>query len=348
MMALVKFGNKDGQVEMQNIPIPEIGPNDILLKVKSASICGWDIEMWRHKMANPVKVPVVQGHEFSGVIDKIGSEVTKFKVGDRVVSETAAYICGECNQCLNGNYNLCSKRKGFGYGTNGAFTDFVKVPQRCLHKIPDNISFDHAALTEPACVAYNALIQMSRIIPGKPLLIIGPGPVGLFCLQISKIAGADPIIIVGTSTDEIRFGVAEDLGANQIINVEKEDVRKKVFNITKGEGFNLVVDAAGNEKAFRLAVDTVACLGQITKIGWGPKPINFSLDPIISKGARIQGTFSHIWSTWEDVLSLIGRGKIVMEPMITKRIDLGEWLGTFKEIENCKIVKAVINFNKNQ
>jgi alcohol dehydrogenase/L-iditol 2-dehydrogenase len=344
MRALIKFGNKDGQVEIQDIPIPEIGPNDILLKVKSASICGWDIEMWRHKMANPVQVPVVQGHEFSGVINKIGSEVTKFKVGDRVVSETAAYICGQCSQCLNGNYNLCSERKGFGYGTNGAFTDFVRVPQRCLHKIPDNISFDHAALTEPACVAYSALIQMSRIIPGKPVLIIGPGPVGLFCLQISKIAGADPIIVVGTSTDEVRFSVAEDLGADQIISVGKEDVREKVLKLTKGEGFNLVVDAAGNEKAFKLAVDTVARLGQITKIGWGPKPINFSLDPIISKGARIQGTFSHVWNTWEDVLLLMGRGKIVMEPMITKRIKLDEWLETFKDIEQCKIVKAVINF----
>ncbi len=348
MKALVKFGNKDGEVEIQDIPVPEIGPYDVLLKVKSASICGWDIEMWRHRMANPVKVPVVQGHEFSGIVEKIGSGVTKFKEGDRVVSETAAYICGECTYCLSGNYNLCPRRKGFGYGVDGAFTDFVKVPQRCLHKIPDNISFDHAALTEPACVAYNALIKMSHIIPGKPVLIIGPGPVGLFCLQIAKIAGANPIIMVGTSIDKDRFSVARILGVDQLINVEKEDVREKVLKITNGDGFDLVVDAAGNEKALKLAVDTVTRLGQITKIGWGPKPINISLDPIISKGARIQGTFSHTWNTWEDVLSLIGRGKIVMEPMITRRIKLDEWEETFKDIEQCKLVKAVMNFNEDE
>lgn len=346
MKALVKFGNEDKQVEIQDVPIPEISQGDVLLKVKAASICGWDIEMWRHKMANPVKVPVVQGHEFSGVIDKVGSRVTRFKVGDRVVSETAAYICGDCNQCLTGNYNLCSKRKGFGYGTNGAFTDFVKVPERCLHKIPDNTSFDHAALTEPACVAYNALIQMSRVIPGKPVLIIGPGPVGLFCLQIARLAGSNPIIVVGTSIDEVRFSVAGKLGADLIINVEKENVREKISEITKEQGCDLVVDAAGNEKALKLAVDMVARMGQITKIGWGPKPINFSLDPIISKGARIQGTFSHVWRTWEDVLSLISRGKIVMEPMITKRISLDDWLETFEEIEESKIVKTVILFNR--
>ncbi len=297
-------------------------------------------------MANPVKVPVVQGHEFSGVVNKIGPGVTRFKVGDRVVSETSAYICGDCDQCLSGNYNLCSKRKGFGYGTDGAFTDFVKAPERCIHKIPDNISFDYAALTEPACVAYNALIQMSRIIPGKPVLIIGPGPVGLFCLQISRLAGANPIIMVGTSIDKVRFDVAKILGADLIINVDKGNVSEKIFEITKGEGCNLVVDAAGNEKALKLAVDNVSPLGQITKIGWGPKPINFSLDQIISKGARIQGTFSHVWSTWEEVISLIERGKIDMEPMITKRISLDEWFETFKKIEDSKIVKAVMLFNR--
>ena len=297
-------------------------------------------------MANPVTVPVVQGHEFSGIVEKIGSKVSRFKVEDRVVSETAANICGSCSQCLTGNYNYCSSRKGFGYGTDGAFTDFVKVPQRCLHRIPNNVSFDHAALTEPACVAYSALIQMSRIIPGKPLLIIGPGPVGLFSLQIALLAGANPIIVAGTSIDTVRFGVSEGLGADLIINVEKEDVGEKINEITKGEGCHLVVDAAGNEKALKLAVDTVARMGQITKIGWGPKPIDFSLDPIISKGARIQGTFSHVWDTWEEVLSLLGRGKINMEPMITKRISLDQWLETFKEIEESKIVKAVILFNR--
>ncbi len=172
-------------------------------------------------------------------------------------------------------------------GADGSFTDFVRIPQRCLHRVPDNISFDHATLTEPACVVYNALIQMSRIISGKPLLIIGPGPVGLFSLQIALLAGANPIIVAGTSIDTVRFGVAEELGADLIINVGKEDAGKKINEITKGECCHLVVDATGNKKALKLAVDTVARMGQITKIGWGPKPIDFSLDPIISKGARI-------------------------------------------------------------
>lgn len=346
MKALVKFGNEDGQVEIRDIPVPEIGADDVLLEVKAASICGWDVEMWRHKMPGPVTVPVVQGHEFSGVVKKIGERVSHFAVGDRVVSETAAHICNCCDQCLTGNYNYCQNRKGFGYGTHGAFTEFVKVPQRCLHHIPEQMSFDHAALTEPASVAYSALINMSRIIPGKPLLIIGPGPVGLFSLQIARFAGANPILIAGTSIDEARFTIVEKLKADFVVNVQNEDVRNIIDDVTGKKGCHLVVDAAGNSKALKLAVDVVAPLGQITKIGWGPKPVDFSLDPIISKGVCIKGTFSHTWETWEEVISLISRGIIDMETMITKRITIDQWLKTFREIEQAKIVKAIILFNR--
>jgi L-iditol 2-dehydrogenase len=162
MRALVKYGNKDGEVEIREAPVPAIGPDDVLLQVKAVGVCGWDIEMWRHKMANPVTVPVIQGHEFCGVINKLGANVKDLKEGDRVVSETAAVICGQCPQCLTGNYHFCPARKGFGYGVDGAFTDYVKVPRRCLHRLPDNISFDHGCLTEPGCVAYQSLCVLSR------------------------------------------------------------------------------------------------------------------------------------------------------------------------------------------
>lgn len=346
MRALVKYGNQDGEVEIRDAAVPKIGPTDVLLETKATSICGWDIEMWRHAMANPVTVPVIQGHEFCGVIKEIGTEVTRYKAGDKVVCETSAVICSTCNMCVTGNYHLCEERKGFGYGVDGAFTDFVKVPQRCLHIMPDNISFDHAAMTEPACVAYQSMVVMSRIMPGQPLLIIGPGPIGLFCLQIAKISGAGPVIIAGTTRDESRFETARQLGADHIIDVMKEDALAKVMEITNGIGCPLVVDAAGNEKALKLAVDSVARLGQITKIGWGPKPINFSLDPLISKGARLQGNFSHNWQTWESVIALISQGVLNMDVMLSKTIKLDDWLETFNEIEEFKVVKAVVQFNR--
>jgi L-iditol 2-dehydrogenase len=346
MKALVKYGNKPGQVEIRDVPVPQIGPDDVLLEVKAAGICGWDIEMWQHKMANPVNVPVIQGHEFCGIIKEAGSKVKDFRPGERVVSETAAYICGRCPQCTTGNYHLCPERKGFGYGVDGAFTDYVKVPSRCLHHIPDNVSFDQAALTEPACVAYQALMVLSKIVPETAVLIIGPGPVGLFCVQIARAAGASPVLVVGTGKDRQRLKAARKLGADKIIDVTTTDARSFINLITHNQGIPLVVDAAGNKRALSLAIDTVARQGQITKIGWGPDPIDFSLDPLLAKAACLQGTFSHNWPVWEAVIEMMALGDLQTEPMISHRIELEQWLQTFKAVESCQAVKAIILFNK--
>ena len=346
MKALVKYGNKPKQVEIRDVPVPEIGPDDILLEVKAAGICGWDIEMWQHIMANPVTVPVIQGHEFCGIIKEKGKNVQGFHKGQRVVSETAAEICGSCHKCKTGNYHLCPDRKGFGYGVDGAFTDYVKVPQRCLHQIPDNTSFQHAALTEPVCVAYQAVAVLSEIKPGQPVLIIGPGPIGLLSLQIAKAQGAKPIIIVGTNKDEMRFELAKQLGADITINVQKTDAKNVIDEKTNNAGIPLVIDAAGNSDALALAINTVSRGGQITKIGWGPKPVNFSLDPLLSKAARLQGTFSHNWPTWESVLKMISHGMIDLESMISRTISLEQWEETFFAIEQGQVIKAVMLFNQ--
>jgi len=346
MRALVKYGNEDGKVEIRDVPVPRIGEEDVLLQVKAVGICGWDIEMWRHTMATAVKVPVIQGHEFCGVISKVGRKVKDFSEGERVVSETAAVICGRCPQCRTLNYNLCPGRKGFGYGVDGAFTDYVKVPRRCLHRIPDNVSFDHACLTEPACVAYQSLAVMSRIMPGTPVLILAPGPMGLFSLQVARACGAGLVVVVGTGRSMPRLQTAEKLGADRVINAAKEDPKQVIDDLTHGQGFPLVVDAAGNERSLALALHAVGRQGQITKIGWGPKPVNLSLDPLLSKAARLQGTFSHTWPAWEAVLCMISRGTIRMEPMITHRITLDQWLETFLALEKGQGVKAIMLFNR--
>ncbi|OHB50000.1 MAG: hypothetical protein A2Y10_13780 [Planctomycetes bacterium GWF2_41_51] len=346
MKALVKYGNNPNQLEIRDVPVPKIDADDVLLEVKAAGICGWDIEMWQHKMATSFNVSIIQGHEFCGVIKEIGKNIKDFKIGERVVSETAAVICGKCTQCLTGNYHLCPGRKGFGYGVDGAFADYVKVPGRCLHRIPEGVSFDHAALTEPACVAYQAIVVLSKIQAGKAVLIIGPGPIGLFSVQVAAACGAYPIMVAGTDKDIARLEKAKQLGSDFVINVSLENAVEFVKDQTGGEGVPLVVDAAGNEKSLRMALDAVSSGGQITKIGWGPKPVNFSLDTLLSKAARLQGTFSHNWPTWQAVLAMMSRGLIKIEPMISHRIALDKWEETFKLIEECHATKAIILFNR--
>jgi L-iditol 2-dehydrogenase len=342
MKAVVKFGQEDGLVELRDVEVPSIGPGDVLLAVKAAGICGSDIEMWRHHFTFRVNTPVIQGHEFCGVIAEVGEKVKGFQEGERVISETSAYVCGSCRFCRTGYYNMCPERLGYGYGTNGAFTNFVKVRQEILHRIPESLSFEEAALTEPACVAYNAVLARSRIMPGDTVAIIGPGPIGLFCVQMAKIGGAGCVIVVGTNVDKDRLQVAQDLGADVILQAEDGDAPQKVRERTEGLGADLVVDCAGNSSALKLSLEIVRRLGQITKIGWGPKPVDFSLDLLLTKSVTLQGTYGHHWSIWKHVLALTGQGKVQMKPMISAVRSIEDWHEAYTLVEERKAVKILL------
>jgi L-iditol 2-dehydrogenase len=342
MKAVVKYGTRDGEVELRDVPMPGIGPTDVLLETAAAGICGSDVEQWRHDITYKVNVPVTMGHEFCGVIREAGSEVTGFQPGDRVASETAAYICGQCPYCLTGEYNLCPTRLGFGYGLNGAFTRYVRVPLRCLHRIPENVSFEHAALTEPACVTYNAIHVKGRLRPGEPVVVIGPGPIGLFAVQMVKAGGAGQVFLVGTNVDRRRMEVGKAIGADVLINAQEEDAASVIMDATGGYGAPLVVDAAGPSAAVKLAMDVVARNGQITKIAWGPKPLDLSLDPLVGKAASLQGSYSHNWRTWEAVLKMMAAGALNLDAMITHRFTIDNWLAGYHLVEEREAVKVIL------
>jgi alcohol dehydrogenase/L-iditol 2-dehydrogenase len=329
-------------VELREVPEPTWGAGEVLLETRAVGVCGSDIEMWRHHVTFKVNTPVIQGHEFCGVIREVGPGVAGFEAGDRVTSETAATICGRCRYCVAGEYNLCPDRLGFGYGTDGAFTRLVRVPMRCLHRLPEGVPFAHAALTEPACVAYNALVVKSRVRPGEPLLVIGPGPIGLFAVQVARAQGASPILLVGTEVDQRRLAVGQQVGADVTVDKDETEPMEAIREITGGEGMPLVVDAAGNNEALKLSLDAVARNGQITKIGWGPPPVNLSLDPLLSKAATLQGVFSHTWRTWEAVLQMMAAGTWQMEPMITHQFTIADWETAYHLVEDREAVKVVL------
>src|SRR5262247_1897668 len=190
MAAVVQFDLKPGSVELRDMPIPEIGEDEVLLQVGSVSVCGSDVHQYHGTQSWQVATPVVLGHEFGGVVAKKGGRVHGFKEGDRVVSETASHICGRCMMCRTGAYNLCPERKGFGYGINGALPGFVKVAERCLHQSPGALPSDKAALTEPDCVGCNELIEKSKAKPGDTVVGLGAGPIGWLCAEMDGLAGA--------------------------------------------------------------------------------------------------------------------------------------------------------------
>ena len=342
MDGVVHYALEPFAVELREKPVPAIKDEEVLLKVGAVGVCGSDIHQYHNSQSWPVRVPVVLGHEFCGTVAEVGPRVRGFREGDRVVSETAANICGQCLLCRTGKYNLCPSRSGFGSGTDGAMASFVCVPARCLHHIPDDLPFERAALTEPCCVAYNAVASKSTIRPGDTVVVIGPGPIGLLATEMARIAGARNLIVAGTTRDAARLEVARLLGATHTVDVQKTSFVDYMREINDGLGADLVIDAAGVSAALKTALEIVRPGGQITKVGWGPQPLDFSLDPLVQKAIRLQGSFSHTFENWEKVVPMLTAKQINLGPIITEVATLDHWKDCFDGMYSGKYVKAVL------
>lgn len=334
--AVVNYAPEKGSVELREIEKPVPGEEDVLLEVANVGVCGSDLHQWTSNHSWPVNYPVVLGHEFGGRIAETGSRVVGWKEGDRVVSETAAVI--DPNNCMTriGLYNLDPTRKGFGYGVNGAMTRFVRVPARCLHRVPDNLAFEQACLTEPCSVAYNAVVVNSTLRPGDRVVVIGPGTIGILCAAVARLCGAE-VALVGLEHDRNRLKIGKEYGCDTIIGDASEWARQR-----DGLGADCIIDASGISATLKIALDLIRPNGQITKVGWGPQPLNFSLDPLVQKNVRLQGSFSHNWPIWERVIALLASGQLNVKPIIGGVWSVAHWHEAFEKMHKGEVVKSVL------
>jgi alcohol dehydrogenase/L-iditol 2-dehydrogenase len=304
--------------------------------VVNVGVCGSDLHQWTADHSWPVNYPVVLGHEFGGLIAAVGKNVSVWKEGDRVVSETAAIINPNSPMSKTGLYNLDPDRKGFGYGVNGAMTRYVRVPARCLHKVPTQLSFEEACLTEPCCVAYNSVAVNSSVKPGDRVIVIGPGTIGILCAAVARICGAE-VAVVGLESDKLRLDIAKQYGCETIIGDATEWAKNR-----DGLGADLIVDAAGASITLKMALQWVRPNGQITKVGWGPQPLGFSLDPLVQKNVTLKGSFSHNWPIWERVIALLASGSLNVKPIIGGVWAIDQWKEAFEKMHHGEVVKSVL------
>lgn len=334
--AVVNFAPEKGSVEIREFAVPIIGDDDVLLEVVNVGVCGSDLHQWTADHSWPVNYPVVLGHEFGGLIAALGKNVSVWKEGDRVVSETAAIINPNSPMSKTGLYNLDPDRKGFGYGVNGAMTRYVRVPARCLHRVPTHLSFEEACLTEPCCVAYNSVAVNSSIKPGDRVIVIGPGTIGILCAAVARICGAE-VAVVGLESDKLRLDIAKQYGCETIIGDATEWAKDR-----DGLGADLIVDAAGASITLKMALQWVRPNGQITKVGWGPQPLGFSLDPLVQKNVTLKGSFSHNWPIWERVIALLASGSLNVKPIIGGVWAIDQWKEAFEKMHHGEVVKSVL------
>lgn len=332
------------QMEFIDLAVPEATDDKVLIKVAYTGICGSDIHTFKGEYKNPT-TPVVLGHEFSGQVVAVGDKVQKVKLGDRVTSETTFTVCNECDYCKEKQYNLCPHRKGIGTQQNGSMANYVLAREESIHLLPDGLSYEGAAMSEPLACCVHAMYQKSRLELQDKIIIMGPGPIGLFLLQIAKDIGAF-VIMTGITKDAHRLELAKKMGADVIVDTMKEDLAKVVEEVTDGYGVDKVYDASGALPAVNASLPLMRKQGIFVQVGLFRDKMNeLDLETIIQREIEYVGSRSQNPYDWPIAIHLLAKGAINIDEMITKKYPLEEWRTAFDKVMEGNEIKVMIASN---
>ncbi len=357
MKALAKYGKPSqfGTYYFIDIPEPVCGDEDVIVEIKAAAICGADMKHFNVDNGSD-EFGSVRGHEFSGEIVEVGKNVKDWKVGQRVVSDNTGHVCGKCPACMRGDFLLCSEHLnlGLGYGYSGGFTKYCKIPgeilrihPQALWEIPENVSYEEAAVLDPISNAYKALAQQSSLLPGENVVIFGTGPLGLFSTQIARIMGAVNIIMVGLQEDVAhRFPVALECGATACVNGSVEDVVSRCHELCGGkDSIGLVVDCAGASVSLKQGIEMLRNNGELVRVGMGFKPLDFSINDISMRNISIIGHQAYDAVSWANSINLLKSGMVQVEPLITHRLGLSQWKEGFEKMASREAIKVIFHYD---
>jgi len=342
MIGLYKTAKGPGNMELRETDIPKIEENEVLIEIKAAGICGTDIHIKKDEY--PYWPPVIMGHEFAGVIVEKGKKVEGYEIGDRVVAEPHTKACGKCYLCRTGNIQICPEKRSPGWGIDGAFAKYLKMPEHLLHKIPDSMTFIQGAMVEPAANVVQDVLERGKVEPADFVVVNGPGAIGLMSVMAAKAGGAGRVLLIGAPADEEnRLPKGKEIGADYIVVAGKEDPVKKVMELTNGRGADYVLEASGSGKAIYSSIGMLRKLGRMSVIGLtGKKDIVFPWDDAIKKVITIIFNLSTGYTCWDRTISMINSKKIDVDKIITHKEPLKNWEKVFDDLENCKGIKGIL------
>jgi len=341
MKALVKAKAERG-IWMQDIDEPEVGHNDVLIKVNRAAICGTDIHIfkWDDWAKATIPVPLAIGHEFCGEIVQMGIEVRGFSVGDRVSAE-GHITCGVCRNCRAGRRHLCMNTVGVGVSRPGAFAEYLSVPAFNVFKLPDAIGDDMASILDPLGNATHTALSFDLV--GEDVLITGAGPIGIMAVAIAKYAGARHVVI--TDVNDYRLGLARKMGATAAVNVTTDLLDKTMLDLGMEEGFDVGMEMSGNPQAFRDMLQTMHHGGKVAILGIPPAETAIDWNQVIFKGLELKGIYGReMFETWYKMSSMLQSG-LNIEPVITHHFPIDEYLPAFELMESGQTGKVILNWD---
>jgi threonine dehydrogenase-like Zn-dependent dehydrogenase len=340
MKAIMKVKEEAGAMEVRELPTPKPGPGEVLVKMKAAGICYSDVMILTNKYKGrvPVPIPMIMGHEGAGVVAEVGKGVEHVKAGDKV-GLNPLWGCNQCVNCLNGYPNMCQNWRHLGITCDGTFAEYRVVPAFVAYKLPDSISPIDAAFLEPISLTVRTLDYVKPRL-GDTVAIIGPGSIGLFHLQAFKSAGASITIVIGLDQDAKRFEIAKKLGADHIVNGSKEDVVKRVKELTNGVGTDIVVETANHPSTVSLAINLAAARGRVVLFGLYPEATMSPLT-LLRSGLTVGGDVAVLPGQFLRAIRWVEYKKVLAEPMVTRRFTLDqakEGFEVFSQGETAKVL----------
>lgn len=341
MRALVKTKIEPGNFGLMEVETPVPAAGQVRIKVKRAGICQTD-NVYVNDGGFALKPPVILGHEVAGIIDMVGEGVKNFKIGDRVISQTTYHVCGHCRFCKRGEYNHCAERKGIGSAANGAFAEYVVNIEESIMHLPDDMTFDQGASIEPLACGVHSLTERANCGVNDVVVILGPGPIGLYTAQVAKAQGSY-VIMAGLTQDEGRLKLALELGIDRVVNLDKEDLIQVAKSVTEGYGADVVVEAAGSRAAVDLAMNVVARRGIFVPMGVFNHTIDVDFHNIKKKELTVYGSHAQIPTSWEKAMRLVRMGKINVDAIISHVFPMSQWEEAFKLVTNKQGLKIMLN-----
>jgi threonine 3-dehydrogenase len=341
MKALVKAKAERG-IWMQDIDEPEVGHNDVLIKINRTAICGTDIHIfkWDDWAQATIPVPLAVGHEFCGEIVQMGIEVRGFSVGDRVSAE-GHITCGVCRNCRAGRRHLCMNTVGVGVNRPGAFAEYLSVPAFNVFKLPDAIGNDMASILDPLGNATHTALSFDLV--GEDVLITGAGPIGIMAVAIAKYAGARHVVV--TDVNDYRLDLARKMGATAAVNVTTDLLDKSMLDLGMEEGFDVGLEMSGNPQAFRDMLRTMHHGGKVAILGIPPSETVIDWNDVIFKGLELKGIYGReMFETWYKMSSMLQSG-LNIEPVITHHFPVSDYLPAFELMESGQTGKVILNWD---
>lgn len=341
MKALSKVKAEKG-IWMVNAPEPQMGHNDLLIKIRKTAICGTDMHIynWDEWSQRTIPVPMIVGHEYVGEVVGIGQEVKGFELGDRVSGE-GHITCGHCRNCRGGRTHLCRNTTGVGVNREGSFAEYLVIPAFNAFKLPDDISDDLAAVFDPFGNAVHTALSFDLV--GEDVLITGAGPIGIMAAAICKHVGARHVVI--TDVNPYRLELAKKMGATRAVNVAQEKVEDVMTELGMTEGFDVGMEMSGVPMAFQSMLDNMNHGGRIALLGIPPSDMSIDWDKVIFKGLVIKGIYGReMFETWYKMASLIQSG-LDISPIITHHFDIDDFQKGFDTMGSGESGKVILNWD---